>query len=279
MNEVNDGNDNDLKLKLKSLDNQLTELIKDLNMGIDGGDKTLSEIINDFFKAVKAIQLIQNETSHSFNHTMSHQNEAVEKFKIVQDIIDELTNELNILHERNAIEGPEALQNAIDKSNQFNSNSSEIKAISEEMEILEKGYENNLKDLKITTSKLNEKFQDISRIANSTVKVLNTIDQDLNGHVSKEVEIEENNYQSVKKLSADALDKANQVYNEAFDLLDDVNAFQFEVDLDEIKKSIDKIIEQNENSTEVLKNSQKENEKFLDSMNITLMKTKEFEEM
>lgn len=279
MNEVTDGNDNDLKAKLKELDSKLSELIKDLNTGIDGGDKTLSEIINDFFKAVKEIQMIQNETNHSFNHTMLHQNEADDKFKIVKDIIDELKNQLNILQERNTVEGPEALQNAIDKSNQFNSNSSDIKTISKEMEIVGKDFENNLKDLKISTFKVNEKFEDISRIANSTVKVLDTIDKDLSGHVSKEVEIEENNYQSVKKLSADALDKANQVYDKSFDLLDEANAFELNVDLNGIKKSVNEIIEHNENSTEALKTSQKENEKFLDSLNLTLKKAKDFEEM
>lgn len=279
LNEVNDGNDNDLKEKLMELDRKLSELIKDLNTGIDGGDKTLSEIINDFFKAVREIQRIQNETVNSFNHTMLHQNEADEKFKIVQDIIDELKNQLNILQERNTIEGPEALQNAIDKSNQFNSNSSEVKAISKEMEIVGKDFENNLKDLKISTIKVNEKFEDISRIANSTVKILHTIDKDLNGHVMKDVEVEEYNYQSVKKLSADALNKANQVYNESFDLLDEATAFELDVDLKGIKKSIDEFIEYNENSTEALKTSQKENENFLDNLNLNLKKAEEFEEM
>lgn len=257
----------------------MSALIKDLNTGIDGGDKTLSEIINDFFKAVREIQIIQNETINSYNHTMIHQNEADEKFKIVQDIIDELKNELNILQERNTIEGPEALQNAIDKSNQFNSNSSEVKAISKEMEIVGKDFENNLKDLKISTIKVNEKFEDISRIANSTVKVLHTIDKDLNGHVLKDVEVEEYNYQSVKKLSADALNKANQVYNESFDLLDEATAFELDVDLNGIKKTIDEFIEHNENSTEALKASQKENENFLDNLNLTFKKSEEFEEM
>lgn len=258
----------DFKQKIKEVDEKLANLLSEFNVGVDGGDKTLFELINSVSEDVKNIENLSGEIDNELEAASKNNHALDENLDDTQEIIQEIQNEINRLLNATAVEGPEALQDAFDRSEKFNTNSGQLKDILDEAKLILKDYEENLKNAKVLTEKAIEKFAKVSQQVNETLETQQEVEGKFSG--VGDLKKSESELKNLQKLSGEALEEANRVFDDAFDLLNEVTKFELVAKLDGINEKIEKLKNYSGETDKTLKEFADENAKFLDEMEKTI---------
>lgn len=276
LNEIALGNDKDFKQEIKDVDEKLANLLKEFNVGVDGGDKTLIEIINNVFEDVKNTETLSGQIENELEAADKNHNAINDNLYDTQETIQEIQKEINRLLNETTVEGPEALQDAFDRSEKFEMNSGQLKNILDEAKLILKDYEENLKNAKLLTEKAIKKLAEVDQEASETLATQEEVEEKLDGVGDlKTSEIELNNLQ---KLSREALQEANRVFDEAFDLLNEVTKFELVAKLEDINEKVEKLKNHSGETDKTLKEFAKENENFLDEIEKTVETAEKAEE-
>lgn len=134
-------------------------------------------------------------------------------------------------------EGFLELARAKNKSNQFDYQSEQMsdlsrnaRKIAEELEIAAENYRNSAKETK-------ERALNASDIAKNTIDLQRSITDQLKTKIAPEFPKEEKKLETLKKLTAESLEKANSVYDESLTLIAKVKGLPIpEADLQPIKE-------------------------------------------
>ena len=245
-------------------------------IGVEGGDKNLFELINDVFNEVNEIEKLSDEAQIE-DQNADFKIEATDKnLDETQEIIRELKEKLEKLYNSTTSEGPEALQDAFDRSEKFNTKSSELKEILGQVKQILKDYEENLINAKLLTGIAIEKFAKVSLQSDETVKLQILVDDKLNE--IDDLKMSEDELNTLKKLVRDALEQTRAVYDNAFDLLNEVSAFELQNKLDDINNKVEQLNKHSDLTEMNVKKFVDENSEFLDEMEKTIEAAEAVEE-
>lgn len=268
MNEVTFGNSDDFQEKLKEVDKKLSNLIVEFYVGVDGGDKSLIELINSVFEDVKNLENLTDDIGTE-TETAAKNADAIDKnVDSTKETIRELQAELSRLMNSTSEDAPQALQDAFDRSEKFNTNSSQLKEILDQVKRILKDYEINLLNSKLLTSQAIEKFAEVAKKQESTAKEQAVVDEQLSG--VDNMKASENLMKNMKKLAGEALEQSNKVFEEAFDLLNEVSEFELHDKLKEINDKVEELNKHSEATGVNVKQFADDNAKFLDKVEATI---------
>lgn len=246
----------------------MSNLLTDFNVGVDGGDKTLLELINSVFDDVQKIELLAKKIDTEVETASKNNNALDTNLDNTQEVIREIQDEITRLMNATTVTGAEALQDAFDRSEKFNTNSGQLKDVLDEMKLILKDYEEHLKNVKLQTEKAIEKFVEVSQQANETLAEQEKNEEKLSG--IDDLEKSENELKNLKKLTPIALKEANKVFEDAFELLNEITKLELDVKLDEINAQIEKLNNHSEQTDKNLKEFANENAKFLENIKKTI---------
>lgn len=239
-----------------------------MTTGVDGGDKSLTDLINSVFDDVREIEYLTDESENLAENAAKNTESTKKTAKTIQELVREIQDELNRLHNATTVEGPEELQNAFDRSEKFDANSKELNDVLGQVKAIVKDYEVNLLNAKMLTASAVEKFAKVESQVNQTLAAEKEVDDKLKEALGMELTKEE--LENIKKLAKDVLDKANVVYEDAFDLLNEVTAFDLEDKLEAINEKVKKLDEIVDVTNINLQKFAEDNTKFLDEMENTI---------
>lgn len=144
-------------------------------------------------------------------------------------------------------EGAQALQRAKDRSAAFDNQSKEISEISREARQYADQLEAEAQAAQDTAREALDKATKAFEIAKNTTNLQQLINADLKQNVSTEIQDFKTKIETVKRITDDALEKANEVYDEALTLFANVNALTIpDVDTKTIKSDAKRLIEESE---------------------------------
>lgn len=268
LNEISFGNDEAFKESIKEVDEKLETLLKDIKTGIDGGDKTLFELINSVFEEVIEVERLAALIDVEDGGASKNVETGFKKVDETQEIIRQIQDEMSKLLNATTVDGPGASQDAFDRSEKFDSNSSRLKEIYEEVKLILKDYEENLINAKALTMLAIEKFTNVSLLADTTITQHKEVSHKLTE--TDDIKLPADELESLKKLVKDALEKTEQVYNAAFDFLNEVTEFELTEKLNDINEKIEKFNEHSDVTTLSLNEFSETNLNFLDEMEGTI---------
>lgn len=268
MNEITYGNDESFSTAIKEVDRKLLELIKEFYVGVDGGDKSLLQLVNAVFEDAMKAESLAKEIETEADGAAKNVDAIKTNQENTQEIIRELQDKISRLLNATEVEGPEALQDAFDRSEKFNNNSSELKDILDQVKRILKDYEGNLLNAKRLTALAIEKFAKVSQQADDTLEEQKAIEDELRG--IDEMKLSEDELKNMKKLAREALEEANKVYDEAFDLLNEVSEFQLVDKLGDINKKLEELVAHSDEIELGVEQFNKDNEKFFIEMEATV---------
>ncbi|KAG5678166.1 hypothetical protein PVAND_007859 [Polypedilum vanderplanki] len=268
LNEVTFGDNENFQNKINEIDHKLTMLIIDLNTGIEGGEHTLFDLINTVFKAVNQAEENVNQLEISIETGNKLMKVAELEFTDVNDIIRQVQEQFNKLQNETETDLPKALQDAFDKSDKFHTETKELNEILDKMKSALKEYENNLLNAKDLTSQAIEKFSATSKQIDETEK----LEEEIKKLLDEAVKWKLPNYEffNMKKLSTDAAEEANSVFEEALELLNEVSLLELNSKLDDIKTYVMNLENYSTETEKNLKKFAEENEKFLSELEETI---------
>lgn len=268
LNEVTYGNDEKFHDKINEINLKLSRLIIDLNTGIDAGEQTLFELINSVFepivKAEKVATEIEIETANGIKVIKVSETD----FEEVQDVIRKVNEEMRKLENSTSEELPKALQDAFDKSEKFQTDSKGIREIYEMMKIILADYEGNLVNAKMLTMDAMEKFAEINEKISESERIEKEIAQIFKIFEGQKLPFDD--FSNFRKLSQNAAEQAKRVFEDAFELLNEVTMFNVENLLDSIKFKINELENYSTDGDTKLKKFVDDSSKFLDELEAKL---------
>lgn len=256
---------------IKAVDGKLEKLLDEIITGVDGGEKNLIEWINIVFDEIFQIENLANEVENEAENADKNRKSTESNEENIQEAIREIQQDLNRLENVTTYDGPEALQNAFDRSEKFDANSNELKDILGQVRAILKDYEEQLGNSKNFSSIALENFGKSSKDAETTVNIQQVTRDNLK-KAGNLTEIEDE-FENMKKIAKKAFDEANSTYNDAFELLNEVTALEINDKLNEFSKNIE-ALNKHSNETQVsLEDFAKENLKFLEDLDKTMDET------
>lgn len=280
MNKINFGNDESFAAKIKEVDEKLAKLIREFYIGVDGGEKPLFDLVNSVFEGIDEIDKRAGEVESELSSAAKTAEAIRKNQEETQDTIKRLQDDLDKFMNLTSYEGPQALQDAFDRSQKFDSSSNQLKAILDEVKLILRDYETNLMNAKRLTSQAIEKFVKVSEQATVTLDEQKKVDNKLKE--TGDMKMSEDELKNMKKVAREALEQAGNVFEEAFDLLNEVSEFALNDKLDEINVKVEKLKTFSETTEVSLEEFLKENSKFLAEMEKTIdaaemLKKKDFD--
>ncbi|EDX09878.1 LanB2 [Drosophila simulans] len=232
-------NDDEFEAKLKAVQEKVAVLAQDARDNSGDGGQTYAEVIDDLHKHLDSDDANAEIDRARPNYTILDQ--------ITENAKKELQQALDLLND----EGAQALARAKEKSVEFGQQSEQISDISREARALADKLESeaqfdlkNAKDAKDAVEKAHQ-------LAKSAVDLQLKIGTELRSEVGLELSHVKQSLGTVVQTSKEALRKANEVYDTALTLLNDVNRqTQPEIDISQLKKDA---VAANERADELLK--------------------------
>ena len=152
---------------------------------------------------------------------------------IIQSASDELKEALDLLQTN----GYTALALARNRSDHLGEQSNQISEISREARTYVDELEDAAKKNKANAEEAIEKASKAYNIAKNAINLQQNITDDIKTNIPSELAQAETKLESVSKLTSEALDKANEIYDDALSLLADVNEQATPtINIDKIKK-------------------------------------------
>lgn len=243
-------------------------MIIDLNTGIDGGEETLMELINNIFKSVDKAEDVATEIEIELTDGTRTMKITDTQFGDVQDVIRKVQAEFQKLQNSTSEDLPKAIQDAFDKSEKFNSDTKGIREIHENMKEILINYESNLMNAKILTQDAIEKFAVIDEKISESERIEKEIQQIFKAFENFKPPFDA--YDTVKSISQKASDEIDSVFDDAFELLNEVTIFNVDGKLDEIEKKVNELENYVAYGDKKLKEFVDESSKFLDELEVNL---------
>ncbi|XP_016934621.2 laminin subunit gamma-1 [Drosophila suzukii] len=243
-------NDDEFEAKLKAVQEKVAVLDQDARENSGEGGKTYVEVIDDLHKHLDTVR----EHLESADKFQSDANAEIDKARQNYTILDQITDnakkELQQALDLLSDEGAQALEKAKEKSVQFGQQSEQISDISREARALSIKLDSeaqfdlkNAKDAKDAVEKAHQ-------LAKSAIELQEKIGTELQTEVGLELSHVKQSLGTVIQTSKEALRKANEVYDTALTLLNDVNRqTQPEIDISQLKKDA---VAANERADELL---------------------------
>ncbi|XP_017028327.1 laminin subunit gamma-1 [Drosophila kikkawai] len=244
-------NDEEFEAKLKAVQEKVAVLAQDANDNSGEGGQTYVEVIADLHKKLNSVR----EHLQSADKLQDEANDEIDKARhnytilnqITENAKKELQDALDLLND----EGAQALARAKEKSVEFGQQSEQISDISREARALADKLESeaqfdlkNAKDAKDAVEKAHQ-------LAKSAIDLQQKIAVELRSEVGLELSQVKQQVGIVAQTSKEALRKANEVYDNALTLLNDVNRqTQPDIDINQLKKEA---AQANERADELLK--------------------------
>lgn len=276
MNEVTDGNDENFRDKINEINLKISRLIIDLNTGIDAGEQTLIELINSVFEPLIKAEKFSTEIEIEMQDGVKTIKIVENTFSELQEVVKKVNEEIRKLENSTVEDLPKALQDAFDKSEKFHSDSKDIREIYEKMKIILADYEKNLVNAKMLTLDALEKFATINEKITEKERIEKEIEQIFK--IFEGYSFNVDNLSIYKKLSKEASEQANSVFEEAFELLNDVTIFDIDSLLNEIESKINELENYASDGEGKLKKFVGDNSKFLDELEAKLDAAEKLEE-
>jgi hypothetical protein len=244
-------------------------LIIDLNTGIDAGEKTLLELINSVFEPLAKAETTAAEIEIETKNGIKVIKLSETDFEEVEDVIRKVNEEIRKLENSTSEELPKALQDAFDKSEKFQNDSKDIRKIYDAMKIILADYEGNLVNAKMLTMDAMEKFAEIDQKISETERIEKEIEQIFKIFEGQKLPFVDD-LSHFRKLSQNAADEAKTVFEDAFELLNEVTIFNVENLLDAIKFKINELENYSTDGDTKLKKIVDDSTKFLDELEAKL---------
>lgn len=239
MNELNFGGDEKFLIAIKAVDGKLEKLLDEIVTGVDAGEQTLIELINSVFDEVTQIENLASEVENESENAGKNEKSIEAKLENFQESIREVQTELDRLRNMTTYDGPEALQNAFDRSEKFDAAYSELKDILGQVKAILGDYEENLANAKNFTSIVMEIYGRASKDAGKAVETQEFVVGGLK-ETGNFNEMEEE-FENIRKVVGKAFAEANIVYNDAFELLNEVTVLEIDDKLSDMNKRIEKL--------------------------------------
>lgn len=268
LNEVTNGNDKHFEDKLNEIDHRLTMLIIDMTMGIEGGEHSLFELISMVFKAVNQAEMNINQIDVEIESGNKLIKIAEIDYTDMYEVIRKIRDQYLKLDNQTETDLPKALQDAFDKSDKFKDETKDLKEILDKMKKTLADYERNLLNAKDLTAQTIEKFAETSKYVDETMQTQKEIEKLL--QEATDTKLPTHEYENVKKLSKSAFDKANSVFDDSLELLDEVSLLELNARLDAIKSHVENLENYSHTTENDLKKFAEENSEFLTQMDDTL---------
>lgn len=268
MNEVTHGNDDSFSDKINEINFKLSRLIIDLNTGIDGGEETLMELINNIFKSVDKAEAVATEIEIELTDGTRTMKITDTQFGDVQDVIRKVQAEFQKLQNSTSEDFPKAIQDAFDKSEKFSTDTKGIREVHESMKEILIDYESNLMNAKILTQDAIEKFAVIDEKISESERIEKEIQQIFKAFENYKPPFDA--FDTVKSISQKASDEVDSVFDDAFELLNEVTIFNVDGKLDEIEKKVNELENYVAYGDKKLKQFIDESSKFLDELEVNL---------
>lgn len=246
----------------------MTNLLADINTGVDGGEKSLFDLIKSVFDDISEVERLEDEVEIEQEGAIKNTEALDGNLENTQETIREIQELMNRLQNATSFEGPQALQDAFDRSEKFNVHSSELNNVLDQMKLILVDYEENLLNAKNLTSIAIEKFAEGSQQANETMDKQKRVDD-----VLKELQDIKLSYDELKNMKTvvnKSLAAARAVYDDSFDLLNEVTQFELIDKLDKINKKIEELDDNSDTTELALAQFAEDNSKFLDEMEKTI---------
>ncbi|TDG52532.1 hypothetical protein AWZ03_000765 [Drosophila navojoa] len=243
-------NDEEFEGKLKAVQEKVAILAQDARSGSSDGGQTYVEVINDLHKRLDSMH------SHlvSADELQKDANAEIEKARsnytqlrqIIDDAKRELQDALDLLND----EGEQALAKAKNKSKEFGEQSKQISDISREARALADRLESEAKyDLRNAKDAM-DAVEKANQLAKNAIDLQQKVGVELRSEVRLELNQVKQSLGAVTQTSKEALRKANEVYDAALTLLNDVNGqTQPNIDIDQLKRDA---VAANENAENLL---------------------------
>ena len=251
---------------LKKLDERINVLLTDMMTGIDAGNQTLNELINVFGVALNALREMSGFVKKEIDQVAATESKIDLKLAEVLKRIEEIQKELERLLKNIEEDGEEALLGALEKSKQFHEDSQELHDILKEIQSLETEYEANIISFQNSTKLAESKIQDLEKLINETETKQSDISKELKTILLEQLNFATSEIGAIDKIAKESLDKANQVYDDAFNQLDEVNSLKIKVNVEEIEKQIKSLVDHDEISKQNLKDFVEKNMELFESM-------------
>lgn len=268
LNEVTYGNDDNFRDKINEINLKLSRLIIDLNTGIDAGEQTLIELINGVFEPLAKAETISHEIEIEMTSGVKVIKVSEKDFGEVQEVIRKVRDEIHKLENSTAEDLPKALQDAFDKSEKFHTESKDIREIYDKMKIILADYESNLVNAKMLTLDAMEKFATIDEKISESERMEKEIEQIFKIFEGQKLPFDD--LSEYRKLSKKAADQSIPIFEDAFDLLNEVTIFNVESLIDDIKFKINELENYSIDGDTKLKEFVDEHSKFLDELEAKL---------
>lgn len=275
LNEVTHGNDDSFSDKINEINFKLSRLIIDLNTGIDGGEESLMELINNIFKSVDKTEAVATEIEIEMADGTRTMKITDTQFGDVQDVIRKVQAEFRKLQNSTSEDLPKAIQDAFDKSEKFHSDTKGIRDMHENMKEILTDYETNLVNAKILTQDAIEKFAVIDEKLSESERTEKEIQQIFKVFEDKKLPFDE--VDGMTSISQEASDEVDSVFDDAFNLLNEVTIFNVDDKLDEIEKKVNELENYVAYGDKKLKQFVDESSKILDELETNLDASDELE--
>lgn len=144
-------------------------------------------------------------------------------------------------------DGNQALQRAKDRSASLDNQSKEISEISRQARKYADKLENEADTAKLTAQEALDKASKAFEIAKNTNNLQQQINADIKQNISTELSQLTQKLETVKRITEDSLEKANEVYDDALTLFANINSLSApEINTKQIKDDAKRLIEESD---------------------------------
>lgn len=268
LSQLSNGNQNNFKEKIKEVDEKLENLILDFTDGVN----QLNSVLTDLAKIESLLGGIQTETESSESNINASNGKSAD----VKELVREIQNEMNRVLNLTAVEGPTSLQSALDRSDSLDSNSGELKSILDEAKTIILGYEINLINAKNLTKQVLAKFGELDRKIQETKSKQQELDDEMK--IIGDLKATESELKNIKKLTQQSFDESNQVFEQSFEMLNEIARFELNDDRKEIDKNLERMKNFSTATVKSLESFISENSELLKEVEKTIAKAENVEE-
>lgn len=235
-----------------------------MNTGIDGGEETLMELVNNIFKSLNLVEKTSTEIEIELADGMSTFKITETQAGDINEVIMKIQKEFHKLENSTTEDLAKAIQDAFDSSEKFQTDTKDLREILDKIKLIIVDYENNLVNAKMLTLDAIEKFTEIDKKLSESERIEKEIEQIFKVFENQKFPFDE--FDNLMKNSDQANIEAESVINDAFDLLNEVTLFNIDDKINEIEKKVNDLENYTAYGDKKLKEFIDDSSQFLDKL-------------
>ncbi|XP_062127738.1 laminin subunit gamma-1-like [Drosophila sulfurigaster albostrigata] len=230
-------NDEEFEGKLRAVQDKVAVLAQDARSGSGEGGQTYVEVINDLHNRLDSMRGHLESADALQKNANDEIVKARSNYTQLHDIIDDAKKQLQQALDLLNDEGTQALAKAKNKSVEFGEQSEQISDISRDARALADRLESEAQyDLK-NAKDAKDAVEKAHLLAKNAIDLQQKVGVELRSEVRLELDQVKQSLGAVAQTSKEALRKANEVYDAALTLLNDVNRqTQPDIDIAKLKQ-------------------------------------------